>query len=194
MSSYVYPDPDMQGLLNAARRLSSSPSPSKPSSSARSSADSELRAAVGNSRPGSRTELLLEAKRPSAVDNLIMEEQRRRLSEAGVNRRPSAAQVLTEDTDSFIIGMRVYVDGVKPGRIQFIGDTKFGPGEWAGVFLDEPIGKRTISFMGVMGYIRNISYFNFMMVSVSLLSTLHKISLSLLLVKIIILTLISIII
>ena len=45
----------------------------------------------------------------------------RRLSEAGVNRRPSAAMVLTEDTSSFIVGDRVYVDGIKPGRIQYIG-------------------------------------------------------------------------
>jgi len=50
-------------------------------------------------------------------------------------------QTSSQDTDSFIIGQRVYVDGVKPGRIQFIGETKFGPGEWSGVFLDEPIGK-----------------------------------------------------
>lgn len=65
----------------------------------------------------------------------------RRLSEAGVNRRASAANILTEDTDSFIIGERVYVDGINPGRIQFIGETKFGQGDWAGIFLDEPLGK-----------------------------------------------------
>lgn len=35
-------------------------------------------------------------------------------------------QTSSQDTDSFIIGQRVYVDGVKPGRIQFIGETKFG--------------------------------------------------------------------
>ena len=66
----------------------------------------------------------------------------RRLSEAGVNRRPSASLVLTPDTSTFIVGDRVYVDGIKPGRIQFIGETKFGPGDdWGGVFLDSPLGK-----------------------------------------------------
>lgn len=65
----------------------------------------------------------------------------RRLSEAGVNRRPSSSIVLTENTDSFIIGQRVYVDGIMPGRIQFIGETKFGSGDWAGVFLDDALGK-----------------------------------------------------
>ena len=42
------------------------------------------------------------------------------------------------------------MDGVKPGRIQFIGDTKFGQGEWAGVFLDEPIGKNNGTVGGIL--------------------------------------------
>lgn len=48
---------------------------------------------------------------------------------------------MTEDTDSFIIGQRVWVGGTKPGHIAFIGETQFAPGDWAGIALDEPIGK-----------------------------------------------------
>lgn len=49
--------------------------------------------------------------------------------------------MLTQDTDSFIIGQRVWVGGVRPGHIAYIGETHFAPGEWAGVVLDEPNGK-----------------------------------------------------
>lgn len=52
-----------------------------------------------------------------------------------------SSAVLTEDTDSFIIGQRVWVGGSKPGVIAYIGETQFAPGEWAGVALDQPIGK-----------------------------------------------------
>lgn len=57
--------------------------------------------------------------------------------------------VLTEDTDSFIIGERVWVGGTKPGQIAYIGETQFAPGEWAGIVLDEPIGKNDGSVAGV---------------------------------------------
>ena len=56
---------------------------------------------------------------------------------------------MTEDTDSFIIGQRVWVGGTKPGVISYIGETQFAPGEWAGVTLDEPIGKNDGSVAGV---------------------------------------------
>ena len=52
-----------------------------------------------------------------------------------------ASIVLTEDTDSFIIGDRIWVGGTKPGQIAYIGETQFAPGEWAGVVLDEAVGK-----------------------------------------------------
>lgn len=49
--------------------------------------------------------------------------------------------ILTANTDSFIIGQRVWVGGIRPGLIAYIGETHFAPGEWAGVVLDDPNGK-----------------------------------------------------
>lgn len=49
--------------------------------------------------------------------------------------------VLTADTDSFIIGQRIYVGGLRPGHIAYIGETHFAPGDWAGIVLDDPSGK-----------------------------------------------------
>ncbi|XP_052215294.1 CAP-Gly domain-containing linker protein 1-like isoform X2 [Dreissena polymorpha] len=51
--------------------------------------------------------------------------------------------------DDFIIGDRVFVSGSKPGYIAFIGETQFAPGDWAGVVLDEMIGKNDGAVNGV---------------------------------------------
>ncbi|KAK9738416.1 CAP-Gly domain [Popillia japonica] len=75
----------------------------------------------------------------------------RRLSEAGLSRHSDNSTVLTEDTDSFIIGQRVWrvwVGGTKPGSIAYIGETQFAPGDWAGIVLDQPIGKNDGSVGG----------------------------------------------
>ncbi len=49
----------------------------------------------------------------------------------------------------FMIGDRVIVSNTKHGYIQFLGTTQFAAGEWAGVVLDEPLGKNDGSVKGI---------------------------------------------
>ncbi|KAM3874237.1 CAP-Gly domain-containing linker protein 1 [Diretmus argenteus] len=49
----------------------------------------------------------------------------------------------------FQIGEKVWVNGNKPGCVQFMGGTQFAPGQWAGIVLEEPIGKNDGSVAGV---------------------------------------------
>lgn len=51
--------------------------------------------------------------------------------------------------DDFHVGERVWVNGNKPGFIQFLGETQFAPGQWAGIVLDEVIGKNDGAVAGV---------------------------------------------
>lgn len=51
--------------------------------------------------------------------------------------------------DDFRVGEHVWVNGNKPGFIQFLGETQFAPGQWAGIVLDESIGKNDGSVAGV---------------------------------------------
>uniref|UniRef100_A0A6Q2Z8W5 CAP-Gly domain-containing protein n=1 Tax=Esox lucius TaxID=8010 RepID=A0A6Q2Z8W5_ESOLU len=50
---------------------------------------------------------------------------------------------------NFQVGERVWVNGNKPGVVQFLGEAQFAPGQWAGIVLDEPIGKNDGSVAGV---------------------------------------------
>ncbi|XP_037231403.1 CAP-Gly domain-containing linker protein 1 isoform X9 [Falco rusticolus] len=61
----------------------------------------------------------------------------------------TTADVHEEFVDDFRVGERVWVNGNKPGFIQFLGETQFAPGQWAGIVLDEPIGKNDGSVAGV---------------------------------------------
>nr|XP_020443779.1 CAP-Gly domain-containing linker protein 1-like isoform X2 [Monopterus albus] len=54
-----------------------------------------------------------------------------------------------DESGDFKIGEKVWVNGNKPGYVQFIGGTQFAPGQWAGIVLDEPIGKNDGSVAGV---------------------------------------------
>ncbi|KAL8180102.1 UNVERIFIED_CONTAM: CAP-GLY domain-containing linker protein 1, partial [Gekko kuhli] len=71
---------------------------------------------------------------------------------AAASEKPSSApasEAQEEFVDDFHIGERVWVNGNKPGFIQFLGETQFAPGQWAGIVLDEPIGKNDGSVAGV---------------------------------------------
>lgn len=64
----------------------------------------------------------------------------------------SGDKVSSESPDTakeFKVGDRVWVNGNKPGYIQFLGETQFAPGQWAGIVLDEAIGKNDGSVAGV---------------------------------------------
>ncbi|XP_068271763.1 CAP-Gly domain-containing linker protein 2 isoform X2 [Nyctibius grandis] len=64
----------------------------------------------------------------------------------------SGSKVAEVDDDflgDFVVGERVWVNGVKPGVIQYLGETQFAPGQWAGVVLDDPVGKNDGSVGGV---------------------------------------------
>ncbi|KAF3814037.1 hypothetical protein GH733_018069, partial [Mirounga leonina] len=62
---------------------------------------------------------------------------------------PKAAEVGDDFLGDFAVGERVWVNGVKPGVVQYLGETQFAPGQWAGVVLDEPVGKNDGAVGGV---------------------------------------------
>ncbi|KAM8743148.1 CAP-Gly domain-containing linker protein 1 isoform 2-T3 [Acanthopagrus schlegelii] len=61
----------------------------------------------------------------------------------------TASSPTQEGSADFQIGEKVWVNGNKPGYVQFIGGTQFAPGQWAGIVLDDPIGKNDGSVAGV---------------------------------------------
>lgn len=73
-------------------------------------------------------------------------------STSSVSAEKSGSKI-TEVGDEFlgdyVVGERVWVNGVKSGVVQYLGETQFAPGQWAGVVLDDPVGKNDGSVGGV---------------------------------------------
>lgn len=60
-----------------------------------------------------------------------------------------ASEVGDEVAGDFVLGERVWVNGVKLGVIAYLGETQFSPGQWAGVVLNDLVGKNDGSVNGV---------------------------------------------
>ncbi|XP_063809791.1 CAP-Gly domain-containing linker protein 2 isoform X2 [Pseudophryne corroboree] len=58
-------------------------------------------------------------------------------------------EVGDEFLGDFVVGERVWVNGVKSGVVQYLGETQFAPGQWAGVVLDDLVGKNDGTVGGV---------------------------------------------
>lgn len=56
---------------------------------------------------------------------------------------------MSENTHGFKLEDRVWVNGTKPGLIKFLGKTEFAPGLWAGILLEDAVGKNDGSVAGV---------------------------------------------
>lgn len=130
---------------NPPRRESKTPTP--PFSNISNIFSRKTSESLGLSQNGSRKSSL-DRKPSNELSSLELAD--RRMSEAGL-RRPSAGEgILNENTDSLMVGMTVWVDGNKRGRIAYIGDVHFAKGEMSGVHLDSPIGKNNGSVGGVL--------------------------------------------
>ena len=72
--------------------------------------------------------------------------------ETSVDRKASTSSVsssaLVAKSQQFKIGERVVIGGAKVGILRFLGKTEFANGVWAGIELDEAVGKNDGSVAG----------------------------------------------
>ncbi|XP_029304577.1 CAP-Gly domain-containing linker protein 2 isoform X2 [Cottoperca gobio] len=67
--------------------------------------------------------------------------------------KPTTPTKISEEGDEvlgdYTVGETVWVNGVKLGVIAYLGETQFAPGQWAGVILNDLVGKNDGSVGGV---------------------------------------------
>ena len=79
---------------------------------------------IGNNRRSSNVSITDSGRKNSSDRKMssdcdASELQQRRLSEAGLRRSSTSEVVLNENTSNLMVGMRVWVDGTKPGKLSF---------------------------------------------------------------------------
>ncbi|XP_061659746.1 CAP-Gly domain-containing linker protein 2 isoform X2 [Syngnathoides biaculeatus] len=62
---------------------------------------------------------------------------------------PKVSEEGDEVAGDYTLGEQVWVNSVKPGVIAYLGETQFAPGQWAGVILNDLLGKNDGSVGGV---------------------------------------------
>uniref|UniRef100_A0A7N8XQE0 CAP-GLY domain containing linker protein 2 n=1 Tax=Mastacembelus armatus TaxID=205130 RepID=A0A7N8XQE0_9TELE len=71
----------------------------------------------------------------------------------GTPLKPTTPTKISEEGDDVVgdytVGEQVWVNGIKPGVIAYLGETQFAPGQWAGVILNDLVGKNDGSVGGV---------------------------------------------
>ncbi|RVE64159.1 hypothetical protein OJAV_G00143510 [Oryzias javanicus] len=71
----------------------------------------------------------------------------------GAPLKPVTPTRMSEEGDDvlgdYTVGEQVWVNGVKAGVIAYLGETQFAPGQWAGVILNDLVGKNDGSVGGV---------------------------------------------
>uniref|UniRef100_H3CGG9 CAP-Gly domain containing linker protein 2 n=1 Tax=Tetraodon nigroviridis TaxID=99883 RepID=H3CGG9_TETNG len=89
---------------------------------------------------------------PLRGDNLWAGPASRNVADVAAEK-PTTPTKLSEEGDDLLgdlaVGEQVWVNGVKPGVVAYLGETQFAPGQWAGVILNDLRGKNDGSVGGV---------------------------------------------
>ncbi|KAK6322681.1 hypothetical protein J4Q44_G00074730 [Coregonus suidteri] len=88
-------------------------------------------------------------KPPSKITRPIGLPTRTSPSSAASKPVPPEKSPTQDGAVDYQVGEKVWVNGNKPGYVHFLGGTQFAPGQWAGIILDEAIGKNDGSVAGV---------------------------------------------
>lgn len=70
-------------------------------------------------------------------------------SNASDKSSSKTSEVGDDVVGDYVVGERVWVNGSKPGVIAYLGETQFAPGQWAGVVLNDLLGKNDGSVGGM---------------------------------------------